>query len=73
LARTIDTYERKQGLINALEAAFGPYVKDRGLDWEIHLEEHDRDTWRTNGINPPLPNTEAEKLWAKENKAIPFE
>ncbi|KAG2187543.1 hypothetical protein INT44_005232 [Umbelopsis vinacea] len=73
LARTMDTYERKQTVLNALEAAFGPYVKDRGLDWEIHIEEHSRDTWRLNGLNPPLPNTDAEKLWAKENRPSPFE
>ncbi|CAO3680418.1 unnamed protein product [Umbelopsis ramanniana] len=73
LARTMDTYERKQTVLDALEAAFGPYVKERGLDWEIHIEEHGRDTWRINGLNPPMPNTDAEKLWAKENRATPFE
>jgi len=73
LARTMNTYERKQEVLDGLEAAFGPYVKDRGVDWEIHIEEHERELWRTNGINPPLPNTDAEKLWVKENKAIPFE
>jgi hypothetical protein len=44
LARTMPTYERKQEVLNLLEDAFGPYVKDRGLDWEIHIEEHERDT-----------------------------
>ncbi|KAH8555479.1 putative oxalocrotonate tautomerase [Umbelopsis sp. PMI_123] len=73
LARTMPTYERKQYCVNQLEEAFGPYVKARGLDWEIHIEEHERDTWRTNGINPPMPHTDAEKLWAKENRPIPFE
>ncbi|KAG2187541.1 hypothetical protein INT44_005230 [Umbelopsis vinacea] len=73
LARTMDSNERKQAVLDKLEAAFGPYVKDRGLDWEIHIEEHERDLWRTQGINPPMPNTNAEKLWVKENKAIPFE
>ncbi|KAI9287271.1 putative oxalocrotonate tautomerase [Umbelopsis sp. AD052] len=73
LSRTMDSYEGKQAILDFLEAAFAPYVKDRGLDWEIHVEEHERELWRTQGINPPLPNTDAEKLWAKENKAIPFQ
>jgi phenylpyruvate tautomerase PptA (4-oxalocrotonate tautomerase family) len=73
LARTMASYEVKQEVLDGLEAAFGPYVKDRGLNWEIHIEEHERDLWRTQGINPPMPNTDAEKLWVKENKAIPFE
>lgn len=26
-------------MLNALEAAYHPYVRDRGLDWEIHIEQ----------------------------------
>ena len=31
--------EREQTVLNALEAAYHPYVRDRGLDWEIHIEQ----------------------------------
>ncbi|KAG2176185.1 hypothetical protein INT43_005419 [Umbelopsis isabellina] len=72
LARTMPTYERKQRAVNGLEEAFRPYVKDRGLDWEIHIEEVPRDTWHLNGLVPPMPNTDAEKEWFKENRAVPY-
>ena len=26
-------------MLDALEAAYHPYVRDRGLDWEIHIEQ----------------------------------
>lgn len=70
LARTMNGYEAKQRSVNALEEAFRPYVKDRGLDWEIHIEEVPRDTWHTNGIVPPMPGTDAEKEWVKANKPL---
>ena len=31
--------EREQKVLDALEAAYHPYVRDRGLDWEIHIEQ----------------------------------
>ena len=101
-----------------------PYVRDRGLDWEIHIEQvspsflerrqgpsdahassfgnscgsgacdlpllrtspvlrllmrvrcamqHERETWRENGLAPPMPGTDAEKHWIEVDKAVPFE
>ncbi|GAB5587765.1 hypothetical protein Unana1_02665 [Umbelopsis nana] len=73
LARTMPTYEHKQRSVNALEAAFAPYVKERGLDWEIHIEEVPRDTWHLNGIVPPMPGTDAEKEWVKANRALEYQ
>ena len=32
----------------------------------------DRETWRENGLAPPLPGTDAEKHWAEVDKAVPF-
>ena len=26
-------------MLDAIQDAFAPYVKDRGLDWEIHIEQ----------------------------------
>ena len=26
-------------MLNALQAVYHPYVRDRGLDWEIHIEQ----------------------------------
>ena len=32
----------------------------------------ERETWRENGLPPPLPGTDAEKHWAEVDKAVPY-
>lgn len=32
----------------------------------------ERETWRENGLAPPLPGTDAEKHWAEVDKAVPY-
>ena len=32
----------------------------------------ERETWRENGLAPPMPGTDAEKHWAEVDKAVPF-
>ena len=32
----------------------------------------ERETWRENGLAPPLPGTDAEKHWAELDKAVPY-
>ena len=32
-------------MLDAIEGAFAPYVKDRGLDWEIHIEQVMTQQW----------------------------
>ena len=32
----------------------------------------DRDLWLINGLVPPPPSSDAEKQWARENRAIPY-
>ncbi|OZJ04815.1 hypothetical protein BZG36_02358 [Bifiguratus adelaidae] len=56
-----------------LEACFAPFIKERGLDWEFHIEEVERDLWIINGMVAPMPGTEAEKMWIDLNKAVPYE
>jgi hypothetical protein len=29
--------------------------------------------WRENGLQPPIPNSIAEKEWIRLNKAVPYE
>ena len=31
--------EREKQVLDGIEAAFAPYVKDRGLDWEINIDQ----------------------------------
>ena len=32
----------------------------------------ERETWRENGLAPPMPGTDAEKHWAEVDKAVPY-
>lgn len=64
--------EHYQDILNRVEAAFAPTFKERGLDWEFHIEQMERELWRINGINPPPTNSEGEKLWREENRPVPL-
>lgn len=72
IARQVDTPELRLMTMEAVEAAIEPFVKDRGLDWEVHIDETPFDLWRTQGMTPPPPESEAERLWAAENRAVPW-
>jgi len=49
-----------------------PFAAGKGLRWEFHVDETPTDLWIINGLAPPPPDSDAGKLWAKENRAIPY-
>lgn len=59
-------------VVDLIQDAFAPYVRDRGLDWESHVEYVDREGWRENGLRPPMPKTDAEKTWIELDKPVPY-
>jgi len=62
----------KRDFMDRYEKALDPFTKGRGIDWEVQVEECDRILWNENGMNPPLPGTEAENAWKEQNRAVPF-
>lgn len=72
IARTLPTPEAKAWWIGQCDAALAPFVRDRGLDWEYHIDETPFDLWSIQGIRPPLPNSEDEKRWIRENRPSPL-
>jgi phenylpyruvate tautomerase PptA (4-oxalocrotonate tautomerase family) len=72
-ARQLDTAEERALCMGVIEEKLAPFVKDRRLNWEVHIDETPMDLWRIQGLVPPLPESEAEKLWAQENKPVPYE
>lgn len=50
-----------------------PHIADKGYNWEFHVDETERRLWKVNGFIPPQYKSEGEKLWVKENKAVPYE
>ena len=49
---------------------FRPFTTDRGLDWELHIDETPFKLWLIQGMRPPLPNTDQEKIWMAENRPV---
>jgi phenylpyruvate tautomerase PptA (4-oxalocrotonate tautomerase family) len=55
-----------------ISALIQPFAAGKGLRWEFHIDETRSDLWVINGFAPPPGGSDAEKLWAKENRAIPY-
>ena len=70
LARTMPTDEIKKRFLQGVDKVLNPFMEAKGLDWEYYVNESPRDLWKINGLVPPPPNSEMEKRWVKENRAI---
>jgi len=73
IARQMDDPAVRKLCMEVIEEKLAPFVKDRGYDWEVHIDETPMDLWRTQGLVPPPPESDIEKLWAKENRPVPYE
>ncbi|KAJ7674043.1 putative oxalocrotonate tautomerase [Mycena polygramma] len=60
----------KRGFMDRYEKALEPFTKGRGIDWEVQINDADRTMWNENGMAPPLPGTEEENMWKRENRAL---
>jgi phenylpyruvate tautomerase PptA (4-oxalocrotonate tautomerase family) len=73
IARQMDDPEFRKLAMAVFEETIAPYVRDRGYDWEIHFDETPIDLWRVQGLIGPPEESEMEKLWAKENRPVPYD
>ncbi|CCO33992.1 hypothetical protein BN14_08083 [Rhizoctonia solani AG-1 IB] len=73
LARHFEIKEEKLKFMQLYEEKIEPFTAEKGLDWEVNIDEADPLMWHENGISPPAPNSEAELLWFYQNKATKFE
>ncbi len=60
--------EDRQKMLNFLNSHIDPFVKDRGFEWELHIDETPRDLWTVQGMFPPPSGSEEEQRWARENR-----
>jgi hypothetical protein len=72
MARTLPTPKLREWWVRAVDEAIAPFVRDRGYDWEFHIDETPADLWSIQGELPPPFGSEAEKRWAEENKPSPY-
>ena len=60
-------------LANGVDDVLKPHILDKGYDLEFHIKETERRLWKINGMFPPAFQSEDEKVWAKENRAVPLD
>lgn len=72
IARQFPNDEVRQRWLGMCKDALAPYTAGRGLDWEMHVDETPFQLWLIQGMGPPLPNSEDEKLWIAENRPVPY-
>ncbi|KAJ7732647.1 putative oxalocrotonate tautomerase [Mycena metata] len=73
IARNFSDDKSKRSFMDRYEKALEPFTAGRGIDWEVQITDDDRMLWNENGMPPPPANSEEEKLWKEENRAVPFE
>jgi len=73
IARQMDDADLRAACMAVIEEKLAPFVRDRGFDWEVHIDETPKDLWRVQGLTPPPADSDAERLWAKENRPVPYD
>ncbi|KAJ5856489.1 uncharacterized protein N7529_010433 [Penicillium soppii] len=58
---------------SSIDAILKPHIADKGYDWEYHVMETERRLWKINGLVPPPWKSDEEQLWAKEDRAVPYD
>ncbi|CAE6446213.1 unnamed protein product, partial [Rhizoctonia solani] len=56
LARHFKSKEEKLKFMHLYEEKLKPFTADKGLDWEVNIDEADPLTWHENAMSPPAPN-----------------
>jgi len=67
-----DDQEYHRGFTGSVDKALKPHIEDKGYGWEYHIAETERDLWKIDGLIPPPWNSEEEKMWVRENKAVEY-
>lgn len=71
IAREFPNRDASRRFIDRVNQVIAPYIRDRGLDWEIHIDETPFDLWSINGFYPPREGTPDEKRWMADNRLSP--
>lgn len=68
MARTLQGPVLREWWVRTVDQVIAPFVRDRGFDWEITIDETPADLWSIQGEIPPPFESVGEKRWVKENK-----
>ena len=73
IARTFSDEALKLRFLKAVDQLLAPYVGERGLRWEMHVDETPFSLWSIQGLQPPAPNSAAEQRWIAENRPSAYD
>jgi phenylpyruvate tautomerase PptA (4-oxalocrotonate tautomerase family) len=59
---------RHDSFMRRMHAAIGPWVRDRGFEYEVHVDETPRGLWSVQGLKPPEWRSDEEKQWCQDNR-----
>lgn len=72
IAQQIREEETKQKFLALVGKLLAPYVAERGLRWEMHVDETPFSLWSIQGMRPPVPGTPASDQWQADNQPSPY-
>jgi phenylpyruvate tautomerase PptA (4-oxalocrotonate tautomerase family) len=72
IARQFSDEELKGKFLAAVTKHLSPFIGERGLRWEMHVDETPFSLWTIQGLRPPLPSSEAEERWRAENRPTAY-
>jgi len=72
IARHAEDPAKRESVRSRISSVIQPFATEKGLRWEFHVDETPSDLWVINGLVPPPHGSDAERLWARENRAIPY-
>jgi phenylpyruvate tautomerase PptA (4-oxalocrotonate tautomerase family) len=73
IARSIEDPANQRLFTDRCIATFTQFFADRGLRWELHVDNTPFNLWTINGLIPPAPGSEAEAKWRLENRPSAYE
>lgn len=71
IAREFPDEAASKRFIDKANEVIAPWVKDRGYDWEFHIDETPFNLWSVQGYYPPRQGTPDEARWMSENRPSP--
>jgi phenylpyruvate tautomerase PptA (4-oxalocrotonate tautomerase family) len=72
IARTFNDEGLKIRFLEACGKLLAPFIAERGLRWEMHVDETPFSLWTIQGLRPPPPDCVAERRWKADNKATAY-
>lgn len=72
IARQTPEPERRKRWMGMVNRWMAPFLEERGLHSEIHIDNTPTEFWTIDGILPPPAGSADERRWAEENKPSPL-